>query len=410
MNLETRPLIVYVDDEPHNLTTFEATFDGMFDVRAFSEPLKALEEVIKLDPCVIVSDQRMPGMTGVNLLELVKRTNPFAKRVLVTGYSDEDLVVESVRKAQIHDYIRKPWDTDDLQHRILKMIEAYQLECALRAKTQDLEMKNKELINIADELRNAKEREEDLRKELEAWAPPFILKAIRDQKTNFPMKKDLALITCDVVDSSNLHGIFLNERSVRSYIIRSFSEAVIRHGGWRESISGDSAYAHFGLVQNIEQPVQAAFAVANEFRLFLRTFSETNKINVECGIGLHVAKNCLVDLLSVKMETSFGLITQKSFDTTSTDIDLVHRIEKLTHLLPGSNIAMTNEFVKALNLHPTSLAEIQPILFKGQKKPTSVYIKTSDKVSETDIKNFQENILKMYPTHQVNEEINRRVG
>lgn len=388
-----RPVVVYIDDESHNLTAFEASFDDNVDIRVFDSPLKALDELRSINPWVVATDQRMPGMFGVNLLEIVRKTHPYAKRVLITGYSDEDLVVEAVRKANVHEYIRKPWDVDDLNHRILKMIEVFQLERDLRLKTEALEAQNAQLKSLADELRAAKENEEKLRVELESWAPPFILKALNDSQVKFPIVKELALLTFDVVGSSSLHGQFVNERPVRSYLIRAFSEAVIRHGGWRESVTGDSAYAHFGLFQNVEKPAQATLAAANEIRVFLRNFSTTHNIQVECGFGLHIAKNCLVDLHTVKMETTFGTVIQKSFDTTSTEIDLVHRVERITHDLPGSNLAMTGEFVKSLGGIPPRMFEVGDLMFKGQKKPTHVFLKPSDLLTDSALVDFQSRIL-----------------
>src|ERR1022692_3561660 len=101
--IKKKPIIMYVDDEPHNLTVFEATIgmDEDWDIITFSDPVKALSELKMTAPAVIVSDQRMPHMTGVEFLEIAKQLHPDSVRIVVTGYSDEDLIVEAVRKAGI---------------------------------------------------------------------------------------------------------------------------------------------------------------------------------------------------------------------------------------------------------------------------------------------------------------------
>lgn len=202
--MSTAPSIYYVDDESHNLTVFEASLPSEWNIKVFDSPLKALDALSNDNPWIVVSDQRMPGMLGVNFLEIVKKTHPNAKRVLVTGFTDEDLIVECVRKAQIYDYIRKPWDSEDLSHRIAKMIETYKLENDIREKTSILEIKNIELEKITSDLKISKDREISLRKELESWAPPFVIDMLQKPELHFPIKEDMAVITFDLIDSSRL--------------------------------------------------------------------------------------------------------------------------------------------------------------------------------------------------------------
>ena len=71
-----KPMILYVDDEPMNLTVFEAALPSDWDVKTFRSPLKAFEALESLAPWVIVSDQRMPDLTGVRFLELSKKFHP----------------------------------------------------------------------------------------------------------------------------------------------------------------------------------------------------------------------------------------------------------------------------------------------------------------------------------------------
>src|SRR4051794_17150816 len=104
----TKPIVFYVDDEPNNLTVFEAIFPSEWEIRTFENPFEALKALETCVPWVIVSDQRMKQTNGVEFLHLAQRLQPDSIRILTTGYSDEQLVVESVKKAQIYDYIRKP--------------------------------------------------------------------------------------------------------------------------------------------------------------------------------------------------------------------------------------------------------------------------------------------------------------
>lgn len=381
-----KPILVYVDDEPHNLTVFEAVMSDEWQVYVFDSPLKALEKINELSPWVVLSDQRMPGMTGVGFLELVRKVSPNSIRAIVTGFSEEDLVVESVRKAQIFDYIRKPWDVDDLIHRVGIMIDTYRLEMELREKNAQLIHRNQELEKVNKELLEAKDREIKLRRELEAWAPPFTLEAVLNESSHrFPKKMDLAVMTYDIIQSSKLHGLTLNEKPIRALILQGFTECVIKHGGLRESSSGDSAYAHFGMLKNLENPADAAFAAATEFRVFLRNLSQSSGLEFECGIAIHLAPECLVDIHEIKVRAFDQEIIHKSFVSASLDIDLVHRMEKLMHELPGSNIAMSKAFVQKLSQEPFGLVDLGSRLLKGQTKPVDLFIKPSDRVRSEEL-------------------------
>lgn len=386
-----KPLIFYVDDEPHNLTIFETALSGDWEILTFDNPMKALKEMNDKSPWVIVSDQRMAHTSGVEFLELTMKIHPNAVRIIVTGYSDENLVVESVRRAKVFDYIRKPWDHQDLENSLSRAIEFYKanverirLEAELKKHEEELKKRNTELLQMTIDLDKSHNNEKLLRKELECWAPPFILKAI-DQQNNFPVHRDLVCITFDLINSSSIHDVYIESKPIRKEVIRIFSELIIKYGGWRESHSGDSAFGHFGLIENNKNSFDLALAVAREFRVALRNLCAVNKIEIECGIALHKARNCVVDIHTVQLNTPDGVIVQKSFDATSKDIDLLHRIEKLAHSLPGTNILMTESFYDGLNKKTDDLKKIGAFNFKGSEAPTSLYLIASDKTTDSDI-------------------------
>lgn len=395
-----KPIILYVDDEPNNLTVFEAALCEDWEVKTFSQPAEALAQLDKVCPWVIVSDQRMPGMSGVQLLEIAKRIFPNTIRIIATGYSDENLVVDSVRKAQIFDYIRKPWDVEQLETSLKRAIDFFQTSEQSRLLTFELQEREKELKAQAEVLRLTAEKanhafkaEALLRSELECWVPPLVLWALSDAGIKFPLKKNLVGITFDIMNSSTLHGIFYQDTAIRSRVLQFYSEALIRHGGWRESTAGDSAFGHFGLTQDGPPPVESALAAAREFRVALQGFSETSGIKVDCGIGLHFAADCIIDVHTTQLITYKGPVTQKAFETISPEIDLLHRIEKLVHELPGSNIIMTSTFLNQLKVKPEGLIPIGVHQLKGQKNPPELFILKSPEATDSDIDKLKSNAI-----------------
>jgi serine/threonine-protein kinase len=119
-----------VDDEERVTNALKAVFRDTYDVVTASGGEQALE-IVRTQPFhVIVSDQRMPGMLGVELLREVKTLRPNAVRMLLTGYSDLAAIVGSVNEGEVFRFVSKPWNQDDLQGTIA---EAVTIAIALEA-------------------------------------------------------------------------------------------------------------------------------------------------------------------------------------------------------------------------------------------------------------------------------------
>ena len=163
----TTPVIIYIDDQPTNLVVFEAAAPEDWQVHVFDDPDKAAKALRNISPWVILSDQRMARMTGADLLTLAKQEVPEALRIIVTGYSDEEAMIDAVRRAKIFDYMKKPWDPDELVIMIEKAIRQYrdnqelkriqemerQAEISLLAVEEADRQKSEFLANISHELK-----------------------------------------------------------------------------------------------------------------------------------------------------------------------------------------------------------------------------------------------------------------
>jgi diguanylate cyclase (GGDEF)-like protein len=144
-----RPKLLVVDDEPMNLDLFERAFHRRYDVvtaTGAEQALAILQQNGNPDSRVdvIVSDYRMPGMNGSQFLAESIRWNPSAKRVLISGYSDIDGLIGAINDGQVHYFVRKPWNPQDLERTIEQLLRVHRLE-----------RENRELV---EELRHANER------------------------------------------------------------------------------------------------------------------------------------------------------------------------------------------------------------------------------------------------------------
>lgn len=119
--------ILYVDDELDNLVVFEAAFEEEFNVytaNSGAAGLKLMED--RLFP-VVITDQRMPGMSGSQFLEAIRARHPQTKRLMLTGYADSRAMLEAINQGQVYYFIQKPWESGFVRAVLLRSIEAYDM-------------------------------------------------------------------------------------------------------------------------------------------------------------------------------------------------------------------------------------------------------------------------------------------
>lgn len=140
--------ILIVDDEKDNLEALRRQLRNQYDVSVADSAFEAVKLMQKSPFNVIISDQRMPDMTGVELLEKAKNLCPNTTRVLLTGYTDIESVIDAINRGNVYRYIAKPWDPEDLNLTVRQANEA----CLLR---RELEQKNVALCKSNEELKKA---------------------------------------------------------------------------------------------------------------------------------------------------------------------------------------------------------------------------------------------------------------
>lgn len=124
--------ILYVDDEESNLYVFESAFSDDFQVICVSSAAEAIEILKKEQISVLVSDNRMPQMTGVELCEYVSQNYPEVLRILVTGYTDQETVIDAINRGEVMRYITKPWDNIQVRQILKSAVDRYHLESMVR--------------------------------------------------------------------------------------------------------------------------------------------------------------------------------------------------------------------------------------------------------------------------------------
>lgn len=131
MSLRRSHTLLLVDDEQSITKSLKRLFRkakyNILTASSGQEAINTLNET-KEEISLIISDQRMPGMTGAQFLEKAKDMVPDAMRFLLTGYSDMEAIVDAVNKGEIHRYLSKPWNDKDLLLQVYQALEHYELK------------------------------------------------------------------------------------------------------------------------------------------------------------------------------------------------------------------------------------------------------------------------------------------
>jgi YesN/AraC family two-component response regulator len=117
--------LLIVDDERDIVDSLTESFRGVMTVYPAYSADEALRIFREKDIHVVLSDQRMPDMTGVELFGKVKAINPMPIRILLTGYSDINVVIKGLNEGLMWKYVTKPWDPEDLKNIVIQGAKQY---------------------------------------------------------------------------------------------------------------------------------------------------------------------------------------------------------------------------------------------------------------------------------------------
>ncbi len=142
---EERVQLLYVDDERNNLVSFKAAFRRDFDVFTAESGAEGRTILEKEEISIIITDQRMPFMTGVEFLESIVDEFPDTIRILITGFSDIQAVIDAINKGKIYHYVQKPWDETYLRNIINNAFETHKLRKEKKFMMEQLQITNEQL-------------------------------------------------------------------------------------------------------------------------------------------------------------------------------------------------------------------------------------------------------------------------
>jgi DNA-binding NtrC family response regulator len=148
--------ILVVDDEEANLRALERIFRNEHNVFTASSGLEALALLEQHDIALLISDQRMPEMTGIELLQKTVQLRPHMVRILLTGYTDVTTLIEALNCGHVYKYVTKPWNNDELSMTVKRALAHFEANKG----RHNLVMTNRRLRSRLNEISQLAQAEE----------------------------------------------------------------------------------------------------------------------------------------------------------------------------------------------------------------------------------------------------------
>jgi len=153
MTNKARPRILVVDDEEAILETMTFTFEDDYEVLTSTDARRALDLVDQNQPiAAVLTDQRMPNMSGVEFLAEVCKRHPSTVRMILTGFSDMDTIIQAINDGHVYAYVAKPWEPDQLKQLMKQAVERYELTVENERLLASLKHSNRFLEAVMDHL------------------------------------------------------------------------------------------------------------------------------------------------------------------------------------------------------------------------------------------------------------------
>jgi len=355
--------ILYVDDEEQNLFSFRATFRREYNIFTALSGKEGIVIMNNNDIHLIITDQRMPEMTGIQFLEKILPVYPDPIRMILTGFSDVEAIIEAINTGRVFRYITKPWDERELRMTIENARQIY-----------NLQSRNKSLVSQLQQ--KVEEQEKTLRLFMKYVPEPVVQKTLsqKDDSILEGESREVAVLFCDIRGFTPLSEL-LSPKEVVSFLNDYYglmSQIIKRHNGSITQFVGDEIFATFGapLAQenNEELAVYSAIEIIESLPELNKKYEDRFKTEIQVGIGINYGEVVMGNV---------GSEDRIEFAITGDTVNTGKRIEMLTKEYPNLILIRDRVFEKTKAL--IEAKEWEPINVKGKREKIKVFEVTKRK-------------------------------
>lgn len=293
--------VLYVDDEENNLNSFRAALRRNYNVYTALSGEEGMEVLAKTDIHVIVTDQRMPNMTGVQFLQHIPREQDNI-RIILTGFSDMESIIEAINTGMIYRYITKPWDKDELKITIDNAIETVMLRRNNKQLIQELQEHNEKLEQKVrlrtKEIEKQKEIIEAAKLQSDALLLNILPAEIADELKKFgksyARKHDqVSVLFADIKGFTSIAEKLppVKLLTLLDEVFGAFDNIIAKYGMEKIKTIGDAYMCASGLPLADSENAIKAVSAALDMQQYIKEFGAANKIQnlpvFEIRAGIH---------------------------------------------------------------------------------------------------------------------------
>jgi class 3 adenylate cyclase len=374
MTRDDQATVLLVDDEARVLDSLEALLGMDYQVRRAGCPDEALRLLAAEQPAVIVSDQRMPGMLGTELLARSREVAPDTVRILLTAFTDADALMESINAANIYHFLLKPWDPKELVHVVRGGVERHRLVREREQLVRDLEAKNADLEEALARLRAAQDdvvRETALRAQLQRYVSPRLVDLAVANPTLVDLPGEWREATVLFADIRGFTRLIESTRApVMVRLLDEYFNAMIDvifgRQGTVEQLIGDEIVALFGVLDGeidaAPRAVDAAIDMIGGVARLRARWAEAGLPVFDIGVGLSSGK---------VMAGTIGSARRRELIVVGRPMIAAARIQRMTRLYDARIIAGEETFTHVRER--VRYRELGTPKLKGIKDRTALY-------------------------------------
>ena len=349
--------ILYVDDEEHNLISFQATFRKEYRVHTAKSAEEGIAIMRENDIRLVITDQRMPEMTGIQFLEKIAPEFPDTIRMILTGFSDIGVIVEAINSGRVFRYITKPWDENELRMTIENAKQMF-----------DLQASNRELMTSLQQ--KVEEQEKTLRLFIRYVPEQIVKKTLENsQEAIFQGElRNVAVLFCDIRGFTPMSEE-LSPKEVVSFLNDYYtimSEVVKQYNGTVNQFVGDEIFAAFGAPEmfpdNEINAVFCAIKMMENLSQLNEKYQEKFRRQIQMGIGINYGE---------VVAGNVGSAERIRYSLTGDTVNTGKRIESITKDHPNSILISDSIYERTKEVVDAKAWE--PLLVKGKKDKILVY-------------------------------------
>jgi adenylate cyclase len=345
--MTTDATVLIVDDETRVLDSLEALLAMDHRVLRAERPEAALELLAREPVALVISDQRMPGMNGTELLTRCREVAPDTVRVLLTAFTDADALMQSINVANIYHFIHKPWDPTEVIHTVRRGVERHRLAVERERLVRDLAAKNTDLEATLADLQAAQARlvrEAGVRAQLQRYVSPRLADMALGNPNFLDQPGEWRQATVLFADIRGYTRLIETTpapiviRLLDAYLSRMI-EVIFRHQGTVEQLIGDEIVVLFGVAEDGQdapaRAVRAAVEMVEAVRELSARWATEGLPRFDIGVGIASGQ---------VMAGTIGSADRRELVVVGRPMIAASRIQRMTRLFDAHIIAADSTF------------------------------------------------------------------